>query len=348
MAVLGAGADAQPVHLTLAEELGRHLAEAGAVVLCGGLGGVMEAAARGAAGAGTLVIGILPGAERLAANPYIHVAVATGLGEARNAVLVRAADACVAVGGGWGTLSEIALARRMGKPVVALATWHLEPPGARDSLFRQASTPAEAAVLALTLAGVAPSPPTGQPAPSAPADYTPAPPPPAPAAGTPGGHPSPGGRAEAGATPAAATPAGTPLRVARTGTPGRPGSWTVTAGDADTLVAAHPDLGQALRLAGVALAGADEPPAAGGFPDNPDGPEIRIGRRLVMSRNVAGGQVRLDGTELPVALVLERLAEVLSADSVAGVREHYPILGRAEVAACLRFAADVLAGLRRR
>lgn len=102
------------------------LAEAGAVVLCGGLGGVMEAAAEAATAAGGMAVGILPGPDRAAANPHLSIAIATGLGEARNAVLTTAADAVIAIGGGWGTLSEIGLARRQGRPVVALAGWKLE------------------------------------------------------------------------------------------------------------------------------------------------------------------------------------------------------------------------------
>ena len=95
-------------------------------MLCGGLGGVMEAAAEGAASAGGTVVGILPGADRAAANPYLTIAIATGLGEARNAVLTAAADAVIAIGTGWGTLSEIGLARKRGRPVIALASWALE------------------------------------------------------------------------------------------------------------------------------------------------------------------------------------------------------------------------------
>ena len=125
VAVCGAS-DPDPEQRELAREVGRRLAEAGAVVLCGGLGGVMEAAAEGASGAGGTVVGILPGADRASGNPHLTIAIATGLGEARNAVLANAADAMVAVGGGWGTLSEIALARRRGRPVVSLAGWELE------------------------------------------------------------------------------------------------------------------------------------------------------------------------------------------------------------------------------
>ena len=109
-----------------AEEVGRLLAEAGAVVVTGGCSGVMEAASKGAREAGGTTLGILPGADRSEANAWVSVAVPTGMGEARNALVVRAADALVAVGGAWGTLSEIALARKTGKPVVALGSWELE------------------------------------------------------------------------------------------------------------------------------------------------------------------------------------------------------------------------------
>ncbi len=110
----------------MAEEVGRLLARRGAVVVCGGLGGVMEAACRGARGEGGTTIGILPGLDRGAANPHVSVAVPTGLGEARNALVVRAADTLIAVGGAYGTLSEIALALKAGKPVVGLGTWEID------------------------------------------------------------------------------------------------------------------------------------------------------------------------------------------------------------------------------
>lgn len=128
-----------------AEAVGRALAEAGAIVVCGGLGGVMAAACRGAAaGAGTSV-GLLPGADRSAANPWVTVALPTALGEARNLCVVAGADAVVAVGGGYGTLSEIALALRAGTPVVGLGTWDIK--GVRGARF-----PQEAVDLALSLA----------------------------------------------------------------------------------------------------------------------------------------------------------------------------------------------------
>jgi uncharacterized protein (TIGR00725 family) len=123
--VVGAGR-ASEEEARLAEAVGRGLASAGAVVVCGGLGGVMEAACRGARGAGGTTVGILPGSDRGAANEYVDVAIATGLGEARNALVVRAADALVAVGGEYGTLSEIALALKTGTPVVGLGSWEID------------------------------------------------------------------------------------------------------------------------------------------------------------------------------------------------------------------------------
>jgi uncharacterized protein (TIGR00725 family) len=113
--------------------VGRELASRGVVLVCGGLGGVMEAACRGAKESGGRTVGILPGADRSAANPYVDVAIATGLGEARNALVVRAADALIAVGGGYGTLSEVALALKAGKRVVGLGTWDVEGVVAADS-----------------------------------------------------------------------------------------------------------------------------------------------------------------------------------------------------------------------
>ena len=118
--------DATPEQEALAEEVGRLLARRGAVVVCGGLGGVMAAACRGARGEGGTAVGILPGLDRRAANPHVSVAVPTGLGEARNALVVRAADALIAVGGAYGTLSEIALALKAGKPVIGLGTWEID------------------------------------------------------------------------------------------------------------------------------------------------------------------------------------------------------------------------------
>ncbi len=125
VAVIGPS-EATADEATRAEEVGRLLAARGAVVVCGGLGGVMEAVARGAASAGGMVLGILPGTLREDANPYVTVALTTGMGEMRNALVVRAADAVIAVGGAYGTLSEIAYALRTGVPVVGLNTWELD------------------------------------------------------------------------------------------------------------------------------------------------------------------------------------------------------------------------------
>ena len=124
VAVVGPS-EASDDELADAEAVGRGLAERGHVVLCGGHGGVMGAVARGASEAGGVVVGLLPGTERSAANPYVTVAIPTGLGELRNALLVRSADVVVSVGGSWGTLSEVAFAVRTGVPVVALHGWSL-------------------------------------------------------------------------------------------------------------------------------------------------------------------------------------------------------------------------------
>jgi uncharacterized protein (TIGR00725 family) len=145
IAVVGPG-EASDGELVAAEAIGRVLAERGAVVICGGLGGVMAGACRGAKAAGGTTVGILPGKERAAANEWVDVAVPTGLGEARNALVVRAADAVIAVGGGYGTLSEIALALKAGKPVVGVDTWSLERDP--DPILRTAE-PGEAVAMAL-------------------------------------------------------------------------------------------------------------------------------------------------------------------------------------------------------
>jgi uncharacterized protein (TIGR00725 family) len=124
VAVIGAS-NATEWELTHAEALGRSLAEAGCVLVCGGLGGVMNAAARGAQAVGGVSIGILPGDDRDVASRHLTVAIATGFGEARNAIVARSADAVIAVGGEFGTLSEIALALKMGTPVIGIGTWEL-------------------------------------------------------------------------------------------------------------------------------------------------------------------------------------------------------------------------------
>jgi len=165
VAVIGDGDPRGPdAHRMLewAEEIGQLLARSGAAVVTGGLGGVMRAASRGAASAGGLTIGILPGENSTEANEYVQVAVATGLGVVRNLVVVTAADSVVAVGGRHGTLSEIGLALRMGRHVVALASWRLESeqPFGGPRVHR-AHDPREAAQLALRLAKEGPATPPG-------------------------------------------------------------------------------------------------------------------------------------------------------------------------------------------
>jgi uncharacterized protein (TIGR00725 family) len=147
IAVCGAG-DATSEVSRLAEEVGRLIARRDAVLVCGGLSGVMEAACRGARSAGGTTIGILPGPRRADANRFVDVAIPTGMGEMRNALIVRAADVVIAIAGEFGTLSEIALAAKIGRPVVALRTWELD----RPEIVR-ASSPEEAVALALSLAG---------------------------------------------------------------------------------------------------------------------------------------------------------------------------------------------------
>ena len=131
----------------VAYELGRLLAERGAVIVCGGLGGVMEAACRGAREAGGVTIGVLPGPFRSDANPYVDHAIATDMGQARNAIIVRTADAVVAVGGEYGTLSEIAMALKMGKKVVAIESWEISSKGIPDEQIIRAPGPEEAVEL---------------------------------------------------------------------------------------------------------------------------------------------------------------------------------------------------------
>lgn len=144
---------APPEVATQAEEVGRLLARAGATLVCGGLGGTMEAAARGVAAENGVSVGILPGDNRSAANQHLSVSLPTGMGEMRNVLIIRAADAVIAVAGEFGTLSEIAFALKTGVPVVGLGTWELSKPGRMvpDPIVR-ASTPEEAVGHALRLA----------------------------------------------------------------------------------------------------------------------------------------------------------------------------------------------------
>ena len=141
VAVCGAS-QATPSELDAAREVGKLLAREGAVVINGGFGGVMSAVSEGAASEGGTVIGILPETDRAGANEHLTLSLPTGLGQARNAVIVTAADSVIAIGGGWGTLSEIATARRLGRAVFALDTWDVKG-------LEVVRTPAEAVKRAL-------------------------------------------------------------------------------------------------------------------------------------------------------------------------------------------------------
>ena len=151
VAVIG-GSEPSPGEAAAAEEVGKALARAGATVVCGGLGGVMAAACRGAKAEGGLTVGILPGSDAAAANAWVDVIVPTGLGEARNAIVVNSGASVVAVGGEYGTLSEIAFALRAGKPVIGVATWELtRPGGTADGGIIPVGDPADAADVAVRL-----------------------------------------------------------------------------------------------------------------------------------------------------------------------------------------------------
>jgi uncharacterized protein (TIGR00725 family) len=155
VAVIGSGTCEQDSELAaLAEEVGRRLAETGAVLVCGGLGGVMEAASRGAAGAGGTVIGIVPSASPDDANPHCTHVVATGIGQARNLAVVASGEAVIAVGGAWGTLSEIGFARRLERQVVTLRSWSAQGEGPMAEMpgVSAAESAAEAVSAALAAA----------------------------------------------------------------------------------------------------------------------------------------------------------------------------------------------------
>lgn len=137
----------------LGYSVGQGIAQAGAILFCGGLGGMMEAAAQGAKEAGGKTVGLLPGADKTAANEFIDIAIPTDLGAYRNAVLVRSCDAVIAIHGAYGTLSEIAFALRLGVPVIGLHTWKVKRDNVPDLGIHIAETAKEAVELALTLTG---------------------------------------------------------------------------------------------------------------------------------------------------------------------------------------------------
>ncbi len=151
IAVIGGG-EPSPEEARLAEEVGRELARQGAILVCGGLGGVMEAACRGANSEGGVTIGILPGDKPEAANPYVQIPVVTGMGHARNISVVKSAQAVIAIGGSYGTLSEIAHALQSDIPVIGLNTWSLSRNSQPDNSIIPVQNPDEAVNKALNLA----------------------------------------------------------------------------------------------------------------------------------------------------------------------------------------------------
>jgi uncharacterized protein (TIGR00725 family) len=151
IAVIGPDDSATPAEVQAAVAVGAALALRGAVVVCGGLGGVMEGACRGAHETGGRTVGILPGSDRNAANPFVDIAIPTGMGELRNGLIVRAADAVIAVGGAFGTLSEIGLALRTGTPVIGLGTWELARDGRPEQAIVRVADAEQAVVRALEL-----------------------------------------------------------------------------------------------------------------------------------------------------------------------------------------------------
>ena len=138
----------------MAEIVGRELAKKGAILICGGEGGVMEAACKGAQSAGGITLGILPGDSRQTANPYVSIPIVTGLGSARNIIVIKSAQAVIAIGGGYGTLTEIGFALKVNVPVIGLNTWSLSRNNQSDNSIIHAEDPVAAAELAIELASI--------------------------------------------------------------------------------------------------------------------------------------------------------------------------------------------------
>ncbi len=151
IAVIG-GSEPTSKEAKAAEEVGRELARHGAILVCGGLGGVMEAACKGASAEGGTTIGILPGENRRTANPYVQIPIPTGIGYARNAAVVKSAQAVIAIDGSYGTLTEIGYALQSGIPVIGLNTWTVSRNGKQDSSIIPAESPSRAVEMALELA----------------------------------------------------------------------------------------------------------------------------------------------------------------------------------------------------
>jgi len=150
IAVIGSG-KAIPQEIELAEIVGKEIAKHGAILVCGGLGGVMEAACRGARLENGITIGILPGDKREMANPYVQIPIVTGLGQARNVIVVKSAHVVIAVGGSYGTLSEIGHALQNGIPVVGVRTWTLSKENNQINDIFVVNSPVKAVDIALSL-----------------------------------------------------------------------------------------------------------------------------------------------------------------------------------------------------
>jgi uncharacterized protein (TIGR00725 family) len=151
IAVIG-DSSCSPEKAKLAESIGELLAQRGVTIVCGGLGGVMEAVCRGAKSKGGLTMGILPGENSSMANPWVDIPVVTGIGEARNVAVVKSAQAVIAIGGGYGTLSEIAYALKSGIPVIGLNTWSLSRNGREDDSIIKVHSATEAVDKAISSA----------------------------------------------------------------------------------------------------------------------------------------------------------------------------------------------------
>jgi uncharacterized protein (TIGR00725 family) len=151
IAVIG-NSSCTPEEAKLAESVGELLAQRGATIICGGLGGVMEAACRGAKVKGGLTVGILPGQDSSMANPWVDIPVVTGIGEARNVAVVKSAQAVIAIGGSYGTLSEIAYALKSNIPIIGLNTWSLSRNGQEDDSIIRVRSATEAVGKAVSLA----------------------------------------------------------------------------------------------------------------------------------------------------------------------------------------------------
>jgi len=147
------GSEVSPEIAQLAEEVGREIARRGAALVCGGLGGVMEAACKGAGEEGGLTIGILPGESRRSANPYVQIPIVTGIGYARNVAVVKSSRAVIAIDGSYGTLAEIGHALQSGIPVIGLGTWAISMDGKEDNKIIVAKNPKEAVEKAFSLIG---------------------------------------------------------------------------------------------------------------------------------------------------------------------------------------------------